>query len=171
MKSSLGALAAVWLITTPTPLCAAPVFDFSFTDGSRTVTGEIDGLLDGTHSAAEHLLVQSVIGIPAPFTLPYDTIIDRKFPFDNEFVVAAGHITSASYHAENAAYTLDLESPGLDAILIDKERGEEIIGPIQYTLVAGTAVPEPTSLVLLLAAISSWVVVFSRNKARRRHER
>lgn len=79
VKFTLVAAAAAWLPTTTTA-CASLMFDFSFAGVAGTVTGEIDGLIDNAHSAAEHVLIGSVTGITAPFALPYDTIIDNKSP-------------------------------------------------------------------------------------------
>jgi hypothetical protein len=167
-KFPLVVAATAWLVLPATARASLMflMFDFSFTGVAGTVTGEIDDLIDNTHSAAEHVLIESVTGITAPFALPYDTIIDNAFPFDNEFIVTAGQITSASYHAANAKYTLDLEGPGLDAVLVNNVQGGEIDGPIEYTPVI---TPEPSSLAVLGTLAGLFLLRFSRARRRDRH--
>jgi hypothetical protein len=73
-------------------------FDFSFTNGTATVTGEIDGLTaGGTGEAATHVFIDSA-PFPIGFTLPHDTINDTVL--HNSFDVnASGQITSFAYNA------------------------------------------------------------------------
>jgi hypothetical protein len=180
---------AKWLLSGPLPgalviaistLWSEPsnalTFDFSFTVGTGTVTGEIDGLTaGGTGEAATHVFIDSApfsIGFP----LPYDTINDSAV---NSFDVnTSGQITSYRYNADvqsGGSFVYDLCFGGacdynlsIPALTVFLSTGLAPTGPhvatSTITFTSPTATPLPAALPLFATGLGGLGLLGWRRK-------
>ena len=138
MRKMLGILSALLAMSAATP-CMAVTVDFSFTDGTGTVTGEIDGLTAGTANSPFIIIVNSappqflVSPTPAQFFATdstHDTIV----------LDGAGDVVSYDLFAEYQIYaTLNLSSSCLSCSSLSSDTG----GGGTVTVTAN-ALPIPT---------------------------
>jgi hypothetical protein len=101
MRKTLGVVSAVLAMLTATP-CMALTVDFSFTDGTGTVTGEIDGLTAGTTNSVDSVIVDTVppqFGLvsPLPATFNLGSSPDRTIVLNAAGAVVSYDILSANF--------------------------------------------------------------------------
>jgi hypothetical protein len=168
------AISTLW----PAPSNAL-TFNFSFTNGTGTVTGEIDGLTaGGTNEAATHVFIDSA-PFSIGFTLPHDTIGDTIA--NNSFNVnASGQITSFAYNAfvqQGTGFLYDLcfssagpcaflSNPALTVFLstgTNGAGGNVATSTISFTSSTG-AVPLPAALPLFATGLAALGVLGWRRK-------
>jgi hypothetical protein len=164
------AVAATGSLAAPTPSHASLIFDFSFTEsGVGSVTGEIDGLTNGSSVPATHVIVDTVTGISAPFPIPFDTITDV---FDNRFTVANNLIIGSIYDAIGPNHDWGFDISGLSpAAVLENNITNQSIRAGVVTFTAVSSIPEPSINAVLGALVGLFLLRFARAKRRDRQIR
>jgi hypothetical protein len=157
----------------------AMTFDFSITNGTVTVTGEIFGLASSGTSSPTDVVVDSVtssyvIGTNSPITYPFSTISFVESGHDT-FTVTDGEITDANYFADRpnippgtypngagGGIVLEMLTQG-PAFLFQLEENGGIVAP-GATFTSG--VPEPSTWVMMILGFAGLGFMAYRRKSK-----
>jgi hypothetical protein len=171
MKSKLlGLLAVVGILSLSPSPGHALTFDFSFTGGCNvagspcTVTGEIDGLTNGTNVAATAVIIDTVSSpaftLPSP--LPFNTFCGSNcLVTSNSFTVTAGVITAYDFDVTG---TTTLWSLSLGVLAANEDTFSNGTGGSQinvlsqgttFTPVGTPTTPLPAALPLFASGIGA----------------
>jgi hypothetical protein len=157
--------------------CAqADNFDFTFTGSLGTVTGEIIGLTNNT--ADQKATEVEIFTEPAGLDFPSGTLTPTSWtdPDDNSFTEEGGVITASNFSAEegtgcpfHCASSFQLSTGGFfSSASLENGYADDSLpyfGTIKFTAVTTTsAVPEPTSVVLLSTLLLLAVALVVRKR-------
>jgi hypothetical protein len=135
----------------------ALVFTFSFTDTignvGGTVTGEIDGLVNGANVPATDVILESYpsgIGLPLPPQNAFSPPDFNSFGVSNNKIVDADYLDTLIL-SPSELFLISLQTT--DGSITNEEPNLVTIGPISYTLLQPTPVPAlgPFASLALLA--------------------
>jgi hypothetical protein len=164
------------------PASADPIaFYFSFSNSTAngcgncnipgTVTGEIFGLENNSEGPASEVEILShpsgILGLPAtPFTVAdYATDLGLSIS-QNDFTVTNGMITDGVYQIFGGAFDLNVANEY--NTLASPDAATRVQNQLGFSAITFTAVPEPSSLPMLLAGLGliGGAFYFGRKKAK-----